>query len=391
MMRTALFVAGGIAALAMFGCAHSINLRPDGTPGRAPSGYVTFFILEGNSSDTPVRDQQVKAEIVAALADRGLVETSPDEAEAVVVVHTATSAKHSRDSFYDGWGGWSWQVGSTTVLRGTEDYKLGTLVVDMFDAWTKKLVWHAAVSDAEPVNLNAGAHAVSKAVTKLFRDFPVVDGGGASEGVAVSRPAHRPDPPIRIIFSSRPALLVRIDGEPRYEGFGDTGLQRITNANALIIRDESGMYYLRLAGKWLEAYDVNGSWSPAGTVPEGADITLQETQKLWRNELAGAISAHELTPVVYVAMEAAELIVTDGEPEYVPVDGTSLLRIRNTTASVFKEPTDKELYVHLPNGWFRAWTANGPWQPVLEADLPADLAQVRSLGTSAPSKASERF
>jgi hypothetical protein len=202
------------------------------------------------------------------------------------------------------------------------------------------------------------------------------------------QPAGTPArPPIRIIFSSRPALLVRIDGEPRYEGFRDTRLQRITNANALIIRDESGMYYLRLAGKWLEAHDVNGSWSPAGTVPEGADIALQETQKLWRNELAGAISAHELTPVVYVAMEPAELIVTDGEPEYVPVDGTSLLRIRNTTASVFKEPTDKELYVHLPNGWFRAWTANGPWQPVLEADLPADLALVRSLAASAPSKA----
>jgi len=206
MMRTALFVAGGIAALAMFGCAHSINLRPDGTPGRAPSGYVTFFILEGNSSDTPVRDQQVKAEIVAALADRGLVETSPDEAEAVVVVHTATSAKHSRDSFYDGWGGWSWQVGSTTAVRGTEDYELGTLVVDMFDAWTKELVWHAAVSDAGPANLKAGAHAVSKAVTKLFRDFPVVDGDRASESVAVSRPARtraRPSDTDHLLFKTR--------------------------------------------------------------------------------------------------------------------------------------------------------------------------------------------
>ena len=77
-MRPALFGAVGIAALAMFGCAHSINLRPDGTPATAPSGYVTFFILEGNPSGTPMRYQQVKAEIVTALADRGLVETSPD-------------------------------------------------------------------------------------------------------------------------------------------------------------------------------------------------------------------------------------------------------------------------------------------------------------------------
>ena len=111
---------------------------------------------------------------------------------------------------------------------------------------------------------------------------------------------------------------------------------------------------------------------------------------MWPNELSAAIPTHEL-PVVYVATDPAELTVTDGEPEYVPVDGTPLLRIRNTTASVFKEPTDKKLYVRLPNGWLRVWTANRPWQPVLEADLPADLAQVRSLGTSAPSKASERF
>ena len=386
-MRTAPLVAAGMAALWTFGCAHGIRIRANETRDAAASRYVTFFILEGNSSGMPMRDQLLKAEIVTALADRGLVETSPDEAEAVVVVHTATSAKHSRDSFYDGWGGWTWQVGGAHAIGGTENYKVGTLVVDMFDAWTKKLVWHAAAFDAEPANLKAGAHAVPKAVTKLFKDFPAVEGDRASERVAVSRPAHQPDPPIRIIFSSRPALLVRIDGEPRYDDVRDTGLQRITNANALIIRDESGMHYLRAAGKWLEGYDVIGSWSPAGTVPEGADIALQETKELRRNELSGAIPAHQLTPIVYVTMEPAELIVTDGEPEYVPVGGTSLLRIRNTTASVFKEPTDKELYVHLPNGWFRAWTANGPWQPVSEAELPADLAQIARSAASVPGKA----
>jgi hypothetical protein len=147
------------------------------------------------------------------------------------------------------------------------------------------------------------------------------------------------------------------------------------------------MHYLRVAGTWLEAYDVIGSWSPAGTVPDEADIAIHDAKKLWPNELSAAIPTHELTPVVYVAMQPAELIVTDGEPEYVPVDGTSLLRIRNTTASVFKEPTDKELYAHLPNGWFRAWTANGPWQPILEADLPADLAQITRAAASVPGKA----
>jgi hypothetical protein len=80
--------------------------------------------------------------------------------------------------------------------------------------------------------------------------------------------------------------------------------------------------------------------------------------------------------MVYVAVAPAELIVTDGEPAYDGVGGTSLLRMRNTNASVFQEPTDHELYVHLPAGWFRSWTTNGPWQGVTESALPADLARI---------------
>jgi hypothetical protein len=54
-------------------------------------------------------------------------------------------------------------------------------------------------------------------------------------------------------------------------------------------------------------------------------------------------------------------------------------RLQNTNAVVFKEPTDKELYVHVDDGWFRAWTTDGPWERVPENALPADLAEFRSL------------
>jgi hypothetical protein len=83
-------------------------------------------------------------------------------------------------------------------------------------------------------------------------------------------------------------------------------------------------------------------------------------------------------PVVCVSTTPAELIVTDGEPEYAPFNSTPLLYIRNTTGRVFREPTDQELYVRVPSGWFRAWTTNGPWEPVPEDKLPADLAAVRN-------------
>jgi hypothetical protein len=77
-----------------------------------------------------------------------------------------------------------------------------------------------------------------------------------------------------------------------------------------------------------------------------------------------------------MSMTPASLIVTNGEPQHLPFKGTSLLYLSNTTSSVFREPTDQELYVRIPAGWFRAWTANGPWEQVRADELPLDLVQI---------------
>jgi hypothetical protein len=122
---------------------------------------------------------------------------------------------------------------------------------------------------------------------------------------------------------------------------------------------------------WMEAYALTDTWSPAGTVPEGAETALKQ-----------AIDANEVdlpnegpVPAVYVSTTPAELIVTDGEPQFVPVDGTSLLYVSNTTVHVFKEPTDRELYVLASGRWYRSWTTNGPWEYVAEEELPRDFRE----------------
>lgn len=58
------------------------------------SRYVTFFVLQGNSSGSTMVDRQLKADIETELTGKGLLAASPEEAQAVVVVHTATPAKH---------------------------------------------------------------------------------------------------------------------------------------------------------------------------------------------------------------------------------------------------------------------------------------------------------
>jgi hypothetical protein len=387
MVRALRIAAAVIVVLGTHGCAHGIELRSTPLALSPASTYVTFFVLPGSPSGNADIDREFNAEIEAALADKGLVETSPEEAEAVVVVHTATPTRRSRDAFYQGWGGWAWRVPDTRSTAHNEEFAVGSVVVDIFDAWTKKLVWHGFAPHAVSTeSKDESVHAIKRAVATIFAEFPSADGDASARIAGGKRSPATPGTSMDIIFSPRPALLAEIDGEPTYEEVEGTGLQRIVNANALIIRDESGMHYLRVAGRWLEAYDAIGPWSFAGTVPEGADVALHEAHQQ-RSDGPGAISAHDSTPVVFVTTRPAALIVTDGEPEYVLVDGTSLLRIRNTSVSVFKEPTDQELYVQLPRGWFRAWTTNGPWQPFSEADLPADLAQMSRSAASLPGKA----
>ena len=379
-------VAAALTVASTIGCAKGVPLQM-ASAGRRPEvpRYVTFFVQTGNARDNRDVDRELHAGIVTALVERGLVETSPGEAEAVVIVNRATEGRRSRDTFYQGWGGWAWRVEDARSPNGLETYDVGSLVIDIFDAWTKTLVWHGSTPHAFSADARASDHTLERAVNRLFEHFP-------PEGLEQVRstdpgPSSAHDQPRSIIFSPRPAFLVRIDGKPGYEEVDGTRLRRITNANALIVIDDSGMQYMRLAGRWLEAYDVTGDWSPAGTLPAGADVALQEAIRERRDDPLLGVSARDPMPDIVVALTPADLIVTDGEPEYARLPGTSLQQITNTTAKVFREPTDGELYVRSQAGWFRAWTTNGPWQRIAEGSLPADLALLptRFTGQSGPS------
>jgi hypothetical protein len=83
-------------------------------------------------------------------------------------------------------------------------------------------------------------------------------------------------------------------------------------------------------------------------------------------------------PAIFISRRPAELIVTDGPPRFATFAGTSLEYVENTAASVFREPTDQELYVRTSGRWLRAWTTDGPWEIVPDSQLPADLAAIQT-------------
>jgi hypothetical protein len=177
----------GVLTAPAAGCAYGMNgvsgvKGPGGSKaasaydGRVDfSHYYSFFILQGNSSGDPVTDERLADGVRSTLMSKGWVELPEGAGQAAVVIHTATTAVHSYDSFYGGWGGWQsrWNGvdGPSTI---GEDYRPGTMVVTIFDADSKQAIWRGSATDAISANPKHAVRAREAAVVKMFGKFPPI-------------------------------------------------------------------------------------------------------------------------------------------------------------------------------------------------------------------------
>jgi Domain of unknown function (DUF4136) len=370
----------GLVAMLTASCAPGVRIQTDRVQPTL-SEYRTYFLLPGHSSGDPDLDQRVRSDVRAAFAGRGWVDAPRNEADAVVVIHAATAEKHADSAFYEGWGGWGWQQFTESRTSGpVHDYKAGSIVIDIFDARTQQAIWRGVATDAAIDIRPKDIRLTQAAIDKLFLRFPTIEAAGDGQERAVAIDGKLP----RITFAQLPAVLITVDGDPVYREIPGTDLWRVMNTRAFIARDDSGIHYLRLANRWMQAYTLTGWWSPAGTVPDGTDAAFEqavEAKAVDATDHVGgqaSATADAGIPTVYVTSTPMELILTDGPPAFAPYEGTSLQYVANTSARVFKEPTDQELYVFLSGQWYRAWTTDGPWQRLSNDALPADLAKLPS-------------
>jgi hypothetical protein len=165
-------ISAGAVVLSTVACGYSIKTSTDYDRNVSFSNYHSFYIMQGNSSGNPLMDQRAQADVASALASKGWMKVPDGQWQAAVVVQAATKTKHT---LYDGWGGggWGWRRGgfgnATTFVN---DYKVGTLVVDIFDAKTKQAIWHGYASDALSNNATSNANVTAQAVDKMFTSFP---------------------------------------------------------------------------------------------------------------------------------------------------------------------------------------------------------------------------
>jgi hypothetical protein len=137
------------------------------------SQYKTYSWQKVQTQD-PLWVDRIKDAVNAALTAKGLrsVESGGDVA---IVAIEATQDQRTLNTFYDGLGGgWRWRgfggFGEATTTVDT--YKVGTLVVDLFDAHTKTLIWRGSSSDTLSDKSDKNIKNLNKGVEKMFDHFP---------------------------------------------------------------------------------------------------------------------------------------------------------------------------------------------------------------------------
>ena len=84
----------------------------------------------------------------------------------------ATQNQQEYQTFYDVMGGWRWGGFGNMATTTVQDYKVGTLVVDMYDARNKHLIWRGSASDTLSKDPEHNEKNLGKAVDKMFKKFP---------------------------------------------------------------------------------------------------------------------------------------------------------------------------------------------------------------------------
>jgi hypothetical protein len=169
-MKKSVRVAIYIATLIAFATtAFPIDVKTDYDHHVDFSRYKTYSWAKVDTPD-PLWKDRVKEAIDAALAKHGWTQV-PEGGDVSVVAIGMTKNRRTLHTFYDGFPGWYWGgfgEATTTVDRYTE----GSLVVDMFDSRTKKLIWRGSVSEVLADKPEKNEKKLRNGVEKMFDHFP---------------------------------------------------------------------------------------------------------------------------------------------------------------------------------------------------------------------------
>jgi hypothetical protein len=183
--------------------------------------------------------------------------------------------------------------------------------------------------------------------------------------------------PPNIIYSNKPATLVLIEGDPKIKENKEMGVDMVLNTPFTIAKVKD-LYYLNGSEKWYTSTQITGPWKYVKSIPKVLDklnssIKENDTKQ---NVKVATDSEASIIPEIIVSTEPAELIQSNGEPDFAAIKGTSLLYMTNTNNDVFMNTADQKYYVLLSGRWYTSASLKGPWAYRASDKLPDDFAKI---------------
>jgi hypothetical protein len=208
----------------------------------------------------------------------------------------------------------------------------------------------------------------ARQIAQQNADIDLLDDAEASEAAPV------------VYVSTTPTELLQSEGVPEYSPLAGTQLLYVRNSPDNIFLDlRSQRYYVLASGRWYRTDALaSGRWEfvPGSALPaDFANIPAEHPMAAVRAAVPGtppaqeAVIANEAPQVATIRREAARLDLTyDGEPQFRPIEKTSLHYAANAPIPVIRVSADS--YYALDNGvWFTARSPYGTW--VVAAYVPA--------------------
>ena len=187
----------------------------------------------------------------------------------------------------------------------------------------------------------------------------------------------------KVFVSQQPAELILLTGEPSYLLVQGTGLLWVSNTESDVFRmGKTGPVYYLVAGRWFSAPDFTGPWTFATpTLPaDFKKITLEHERSRVLASVPGTDQAAEAVLVAQVPQTARvnkkELKAPDvaftGDPQFTPIEQTTVQRAENTDKDIFK--VGEAYYMCNQGVWFTGKSATGPWE--VASSVPEEIYKI---------------
>ncbi|MFT3823707.1 MAG: DUF4136 domain-containing protein [Chitinophagaceae bacterium] len=175
-----------LAAIMLFiaACGPSLKVNTDYDRAVNFQQYKTFRLYKTDSSNTAIsqlNQQRILNAVTSEMTKKGFQPTSGD---ADLLVNTVTIVKNkvalSSNTDYYGYGGvyrpyyWGGGMGgvSSTTTYNAQQYKDGSLIIDIVDAKTQKLIWQGTGNSELDHALKDPDTQIPQAISKIMANFP---------------------------------------------------------------------------------------------------------------------------------------------------------------------------------------------------------------------------